>query len=80
MPRGKLELTWVGKDERPAPDALPVPLSSFLCPPSMVFIPLSSLLTPLLCLRLTSLLMQGQIRPHSDDSVAIDFPKALKDR
>jgi len=35
-----------------------------LCPPSRVFIPLSSLLTPFLCLRLTSLLMQGQIRPN----------------
>jgi len=49
--RGKPKLTGFVKDECPAPDALPVPLSSFLCLLSGVFIPLS---TPFLRLRLTS--------------------------
>ena len=54
----------------PAPDALLVPPSSFLCPTSRVFIPPSSLLPPpssFLLLPSSILrppLMQGQIRPN----------------
>jgi hypothetical protein len=50
MPRGKLELTRVGKNERPATDAL---------------------------LRLTSPLMQGQIRPNPTTPSLLCLPSSI---